>query len=109
MRRLYGPSVGITDEPDMSGWEPTPVDDLPAHMRPTVELVNRFMQALYDGRVGPRHLWQSAGPDYDQERVVISIYPDDDFFRDAVARVMPPDSYIIEIDRVVMLGSTADN
>ena len=104
---LYGPRVNAGSGADPGGWNPRPIADLPEHMRPAMDLVTRFMEALHDARIGPPEVWQMITPDHAREQVTIGIFPDDQGFRDCVSRVMPAGSYVIKIERV-MPASGAD-
>ena len=90
-------------ELELGDWEPHDVDEFPPAKRPTIELLNAFGEAFHDGRV-PTHCWRSTGPDYDAQQVVITIFPDDLGFRDAVAAVLPVGTYRIEVDDIQFLG-----
>jgi hypothetical protein len=72
-------------------------------MRPTLELLNRFGEVFHRGRI-PTHCWRSTGPDYEAQQVVLTIYPDDAAFREAVAAVMPAHGYRIVVENIHLIG-----
>jgi hypothetical protein len=88
---------------ELGEWEPHDISSVPERMRPTLELLNRFGEAFYSGRI-PTGSWRSTGPDYAAQQVVLTIFPEDAAFREAVAAVLPADSYRIVVDDVHGIG-----
>jgi len=87
------------DEPELElgDWEPHRRADFDARHWPTIQLLNTFGEAFHAGQI-PTGCWRSTGPDYNNEQIVITIFPDDADFRSAVAEVMPPGSYRINVE-----------
>jgi hypothetical protein len=66
-------------------------------------VLNTFLSALYGGDL-PRESWRSTGPDYELRQIVITIYPDDQPFRTAVATILPAGTYRIVVEDAQHFG-----
>jgi hypothetical protein len=90
-------------EPEPSDWRPYRLEEHPPRNRPTLALLNTFNTAFYGGQI-PRACWRSTGVDYEAGQLVITIYPDDQAFRAAVARILPATTYRVVVDNVQGIG-----
>lgn len=52
-----------------------------------------------DGRI-PVESFRACGPDFDNDRILIAIYPDDVHFRAAVAALLPAGGYEIRVEDI---------
>jgi hypothetical protein len=86
-------------ELELGDWEPHKRADFTGRQWPTIQLLNIFGEAFYSGQI-PKHCWRGTGPDYENEQIILTIYPDDTEFRSAVAAVMPQGSYRINVSDI---------
>ncbi|MEA2314839.1 MAG: hypothetical protein QOI03_1531 [Solirubrobacteraceae bacterium] len=76
---------------------------LPANEGYVARLIRQFVSALDDGRI-PRAPFRACSPHPTREAILISIYQDDEQFRRAVADLLPPESYEVQIEDVIGLA-----
>jgi hypothetical protein len=96
-------TMGPTIWPEPGDWQPYQLEAHPEAHRPTLAALNTFLSALYGGEL-PRESWRSTGPDYDLGQIVITIYPDDQPFRKAVATTLPAEAYRIVVEDAEHFG-----
>jgi hypothetical protein len=46
----------------------------------------------------PHQVFRACGPDYENDCIVITIYPDDPYFREGVARLLPEGSFRFRVE-----------
>src|SRR4051794_33373491 len=62
-----------------------------------LKILGQFTEALKWDRI-PHQVFRAVAPDMENDRIVIIIYPDDEYFRRNVAELLPQASFVIKVE-----------